>query len=583
MKLIKKIKKILISLKNSYRRFPITIAFSTALVIMLIVLAERGPNLSAEAREALERINMVIALGIPLSLCIKLIFEKKKIYNKLYQGLGYILGLGILVLYYFLILKELNMISIVRYIGVSLFLYLAFIYIPWINRKDGLEDYVIKLLFDFFITGVYSLVLYLGISAIIFTINQLFNANIPGKFFYYAFLVVAGIFAPSLFLARIPEMDEDLNKEEYPKSLKVLLLYIVIPLITIYSSILYAYFLKIIITRDWPQGLVSHLVLWYSTISVTVIFFITPLLDQNKWANRFKRWFPKYIIPILIMMFISIGIRVRAYGITENRYFVIVLGLWVFGIMLYFGFTKKLNNIVIPVSLSIIALNSVFGPLSSFSIAKLSQNKRLEGILIRNNMIKDNSLIKAPEDISYDDKGEISAILDYFNRNHSLKEVKYLPENFKIDDMQTVFGFPYTEKNKYRNKYFHYALEERNKALDISEYDYLLKGYNIGNAIKLDDNILVSYNEGDFKFIIKEGDNIIYEGDLNKYGLEIVNRNKEINLETKSLSMDNMTFVDENQKVKVKFIIEFISGERGGDPEDIIIRAIDYTVLIHIK
>lgn len=198
-------------------------------------------------------------------------------------------------------------------------------------------------------------------------------------------------------------------------------------------------------------------------------------------------------------------------------------------------------------------------------------------------MIKDNSLIKAPEDISYDDKGEISAILDYFNRNHSLKEVKYLPENFKIDDMQTVFGFPYTEKNKYRNKYFHYALEERNKALDISEYDYLLKGYNIGNAIKLDDNILVSYNEGDFKFIIKEGDNIIYEGDLNKYGLEIVNRNKEINLETKSLSMDNMTFVDENQKVKVKFIIEFISGERGGDPEDIIIRAIDYTVLIHIK
>lgn len=583
MKLIKKIKKILISLKNSYRRFPITIAFSTALVIMLIVLAERGPNLSAEAREALERINMVIALGIPLSLCIKLIFEKKKIYNKLYQGLGYILGLGILVLYYFLLLKELNMISIVRYIGVSLFLYLAFIYIPWINRKDGLEDYVIKLLFDFFITGVYSLVLYLGISAIIFTINQLFNANIPGKFFYYAFLVVAGIFAPSLFLARIPEMDEDLSKEEYPKSLKVLLLYIVIPLITIYSSILYAYFLKIIITRDWPQGLVSHLVLWYSTISVTVIFFITPLLDQNKWANRFKRWFPKYIIPILIMMFISIGIRVRAYGITENRYFVIVLGLWVFGIMLYFGFTKKLNNIVIPVSLSIIALNSVFGPLSSFSIAKLSQNKRLEGILIRNNMIKDNSLIKAPEDISYDDKGEISAILDYFNRNHSLKEVKYLPENFKIDDMQTVFGFPYTEKNKYRNKYFHYALEERNKALDISEYDYLLKGYNIGNAIKLDDNILVSYNEGDFKFIIKEGDNIIYEGDLNKYGLEIVNRNKEINLETKSLSMDNMTFVDENQKVKVKFIIEFISGERGGDPEDIIIRAIDYTVLIHIK
>ena len=102
------------------------------------------------------------------------------------------------------------------------------------------------------------------------------------------------------------------------------MLYIVIPLIAIYSAILYAYFLKIIITRSWPQGLVSHLVLWYSVLSVAVIFFITPILDRNRWAYRFKFWFSKLILPILIMMFISIGIRVKAYGITENRYFILV-------------------------------------------------------------------------------------------------------------------------------------------------------------------------------------------------------------------------------------------------------------------
>ena len=69
--------------------------------------------------------------------------------------------------------------------------------------------------------------------------------------------------------------------------------------------------------------------------------FITPILDKNKWAYRFKHWFPKFILPILIMMFISIGIRIRQYGVTENRYFVIILGLWVLGIMLYFTFTKN--------------------------------------------------------------------------------------------------------------------------------------------------------------------------------------------------------------------------------------------------
>ena len=106
------------------------------------------------------------------------------------------------------------------------------------------------------------------------------------------------------------------------------------------------------------------------------------------------------------MMFISIGIRIRSYGITENRYFVLVLGLWVLGIMLYFALIKKSNNIIIPITLSIIALNSVFGPLSSFAVSKRSQNKRFQSILLRNNMLEDNKIIKATEAMPTDEKME---------------------------------------------------------------------------------------------------------------------------------------------------------------------------------
>ena len=272
MSFIQRIKNVLKSIRNSFKRFPVTIGVSTALVIMLIILSEKGTQLTQNTREIFQRTNMIIALGIPLSLCIKLIYEKRKDLSIIYKILGYILGAGILIIYYFLLLKDFAMVSMIRYIGVSIFLYLAFAYIPWIGEKEGYEFYIIKLFSSFFLTVIYSLVLYLGISAIIFTINQLFNANIPGKYFYYTFLIIAGVFSPSLFLARIPKMDEDFNDCEYPKSLKILLLYIVIPLISIYSSILYAYFFKIIITRSWPKGLLSHLVLWYSVLSVVVIF-----------------------------------------------------------------------------------------------------------------------------------------------------------------------------------------------------------------------------------------------------------------------------------------------------------------------
>lgn len=584
MNFIQKIENVLRSIKNSFKRFPVTIGVSTALVIMLIILSEKATQFTQNTRDIFQRINMIIALGIPLSLCIKLIYEKRKDLNTIYEILGYILGAGILIIYYFLLLKDFAMVSMIRYIGISIFLYLAFAYIPWIGKKEGYEFYIIKLFSSFFLTVVYSLVLYLGISAIIFTINQLFNANIPGKYFYYTFLIIAGIFAPSLFLARIPKMDEDFDEYEYPKSLKVLLLYIVIPLISIYSAILYAYFLKIIVTRNWPQGLVSHLVLWYSVLSVIVIFLTTPILDKNKWAYRFKYWFSKFIFPILIMMFISIGIRIRAYGVTENRYFVAILGLWVLGIMLYFAFGKKLNNIIIPISLSIIVLNSVFGPLSSFSISRFSQNNRLKSILIKNQMLEDNKVLKASGDISSDDKEEISAILRYFQYSHSLEDVKYIPIGFKIEDMNMVFGFPYVDKNLYQYNYFHYYSGQIGKNIEVKGYDYLLEGYGIMGRTEIKDNIVVSYNQGNFNFEIEQRDKLIYKTNLKDNALKIIGNNKDKNINDKNIiDPDKMVFIDENDKIKIKFFINSIDGEWGNTLEDTILKNIDYYVLIRIK
>src|SRR5699024_9242972 len=133
------------------------------------------------------------------------------------------------------------------------------------------------------------------------------------------------------------------------------------------------YFAKILIQWQWPKGLVSHLVLWYSSISVGIIFLINPVLEQCKICSFFKRYFPKFILPILLMMFISIGQRIEQYGITENRYYIILLGLWVTAMMVYYALKRSPNNLIIPISLSIIVVNSIFGPLSSFAVSKYSQ------------------------------------------------------------------------------------------------------------------------------------------------------------------------------------------------------------------
>lgn len=583
MKIGNRLKNIYNSIKKSIRRFPVTIAVSTTLVIMLIILSEKGSSLTSEAKNIFERINMIIALGIPMSLCIKLLYEQSDNLKGIQKVMGYVFGTIVLILYYKFLLKDLNNNSTIRYTAVSIFLYLAFGYIPWIKRKEDYEYYIIKVFSSFFLTVIYSFVLLMGVFAILFTIDQLFSANIPGKSYYYTFLIVAGIFAPSMFLAKIPEIDADFSEYKYPKSLKVLLLYIVIPLISIYTIILYIYFGKILITKDWPQGLVSHLVLWYSTVSVAVIFFISPILDEDKWANRFKFWFPKLIIPVLIMMFVSMGIRINEYGITENRYFALVLGLWVSGIMLYFIFSKKQKNIIIPIVLSILAINSAFGPLSSFSVSKRSQNNRLKSILIKNSMLVDNK-VEAKSDISNEDKEEISMILDYFDKNHSLENVKYVPKDFEIEDMDKVFGFQYKEKNINRNEYFYYYTEqEKNNAIDIRGYDYLLDNYRIFNRdIKIED-MNAYYNRENLKFTIKEKGNIIYEANMKNYAYEIIEKqNDDLIKNRDTLNPENTIIVDENEKLNVKFIVNSISG-RNSSEEKLIIEDIEFTVLIKFK
>ncbi|AZV59070.1 DUF4153 domain-containing protein [Clostridium sp. AWRP] len=136
------------------------------------------------------------------------------------------------------------MVSITRYAAVSTTLYLAFLFIPYFLKKEQFEMYVITIFTGFFITIIYSIVLYLGLSAILFTIDKLLGIKILGKIYYYTWLFVVFIFSLLYFLSGIPISHEEISIKFYPKLLRILLLYIVMPLLTAYTIILYIFLRK---------------------------------------------------------------------------------------------------------------------------------------------------------------------------------------------------------------------------------------------------------------------------------------------------------------------------------------------------
>ncbi|EJO5347598.1 DUF4153 domain-containing protein [Clostridium botulinum] len=580
MNLHKYIKNILQGLYSSIKRFPVTILNSAFLAIILILISEINPK-----ENHLIKVALVLSIGIPLSLFIKLFFEKRneENYHKLIAT--YIFGTLLLIIYYFSLPKDINMVTITKTIAINLTLYLGFLFIPYFPKKDNFEMYTITILTGFFTTLIYSIVLFLGLSAILFTIDKLLGIIVLDKIYYYTWLFVIFIFGVSYFLATIPLKNQIITPKRYPKLLKILLLYIVMPLLTAYTIILYIYFGKIIITMIWPSGIVSHLVLWYSIIVTGVLFFIKPLQHENSWANKFSKFAPKIILPLLIMMLISIGIRINSYGVTERRYYVVILSIWVFCIMLYFSFAKKLKTIVIPSTLSIVILFSVLGPFSSYSISKISQNNRLKQIFLKNNMLKTGSL-KASPDISKEDKSEIISIVTYFHNNHNLKDIRYLPTNFKLSDSNSVLGFS-LEDTSYSSpeRFFAFIRNESQTPINIKEYEYLINITNFNNnKYKKDiENIPldVVYTNESNSIKIKYNGKEIYKKDLNYFIKKLADK-YETPSASHSIPYEDMILIDQNERIKVKFVFSHISGTEN-ESSKLIINELNFYLFVKIN
>ncbi|HSQ88255.1 DUF4153 domain-containing protein, partial [Romboutsia sp.] len=520
-----------------------------------------------------------------LSLAIDVFFEGNTNIKKYTQILSYV-GIAILlIVYYLLFLRNVEMESMTRYVAYTIAFYLLFSIIPYFRRKKNYELYVIKLCTRFIITYLYSAILYAGLAAILATINLLFDADISGKFFADMAFIVGGIFAPAFFLADVPRRGEEASFESYPKVLSVLLQFIILPLLSIYTIILYSYFGKLIVTRHLPQGVIGNLVLWYSIVSTIVLFLIYPLRKVSPWIRTFITIFPKAIVPLLTMLFVAIGIRVNAYGIKESRYFVLVVGTWVTWVMIYYAVKKDVTNIFLSTSLAIIAFLSVTGPWSAYSISQISQNKRFDQIVRQYEMIDKTGSIKSPKkEFVESDKKKVSGIIIYFNQYHDLKNIKYLPKNFETSDMKSLFGFDLIDEGRgfYGNgEYFDHYLDRERNLIDIKDFDYFAE-YEIYDPEKfqqVNGDYTITCDNNKKEIFIKYKGQIIYRNELEKLVAEIHHKNRGNN----SPKEEEMTFKDENQDIKIQIVFKNINGSENKHTDEVNVEGMSFYTFIKFK
>ena len=486
-KIKEKIKSFLPDMKKAIERFPLTVFCSVVVFILSVYLVENPELKNENLLNELHKMVILLGMSIPLTLALELAREKYfSGKNKwVIRFVNALITLVFIIFYRFYYLSGKNssstLDSLEQLMATGIIFFLCFLLVPVIGKKDEEEKYFQSVIVDKTVTILFSVVLFLGLIAVFATIDGLSLIKLDSNIYIETWLFVVFVFSVIFFLSKLKKVDESLENYEIHKIFKFLIYFIVIPLITTYTGILYVYFGKMLITRSWPQGLVSHLILWYTIFSLFIMIMVTPMAKKDSVARVFKKYFPFASLPLLVLSIVSISKRISQYGVTPSRYFVVLLAMWLIFCMVSSIFKARLS--VILISLITVVYISVFTPVNNRRITLMSQNKRFEKILAKYGLLKDGKLVKKPE-LAKEKKYEVTDVLNYI-----------LGINDRRNDIENLKPFGKTDGKPYKDR------EEFEKSLGIDTAWYQYSDFgSIGDSyfvtFGINENVLVNMYNG---------------------------------------------------------------------------------------
>jgi len=471
---------------DAAKRFP--------LVLLAAILATGQAILHMEHDIPFRDSNLVFTflLGIPLFLSLNLFLQSKNLWSPLYRLLAGIGGALLLFGFHWAYASDTGASFLIRYFHASLALHLLVSFSAFINSDSDASFWEMnKIIFlRVMMSALYAAVFFVGLVIAMGTIDKLFDTAIEERHYAQLWFISAFLLQTWYFLAGLPKgLSAPLKASVFPKALKFFVQYLLIPLVSVYIVILYVYMAKIFVTQSWPQGYIGWLVSAMSVLGIFNLLLIDPERKnkQSPWIATYSRLYYILILPLLMMLFIAIGKRISEYGLTEKRYFLVALGVLLFGLALYFIFSKKKNIKVIPVSLFFAAIFSFWGPWGAYQVSLKSQHHRAEKILQKNGLLVGGKIVVATSEVSEEDQRQLSSIFNYILRNHGAQSLSpWLPRKATealVQDpdaksryqnsrqVMEFMGLNYFDSwQRTVNEHFHYRSSFDEVSFDISNF-----------------------------------------------------------------------------------------------------------------
>lgn len=397
------------------RRFPFAlVAGAVAAAAGWWIVGSSGDR---EVQRQAERLLYVASLGLPAFIGATMVAERHRL-TGLAAAIPHLVAAVLLAVVYALRPGWADPIAAARYVQISAVLHLLVAVGPYLGAggENGFWQYNRVLLLRFLVGFVFAAVLFGGLSIALVAVDRLFGIDVAEETYGRLWFLTAFVFHPWFFLGGVPEDLEALEADRsYPAILKVFGQYILAPIVAVYLLILTVYLGKVLVTRVWPSGWIGWLVSSVAAAGILSLLILYPVRErrENRWVGTYARWFFVALLPSIAMLLMAAWKRIDQYGITERRYFLVVLALWLAGVSVYSILRRDPSIRAIPTTLCALAFLTLLGPWSAYSVAERSQTARLAGLLSAYDLPRGEPAGAGEAGVPFEDRREISAVVRY--------------------------------------------------------------------------------------------------------------------------------------------------------------------------
>ncbi len=554
---------------KSFYRFPGAIISAIVISIVAILRITMEWDLQKQYNLLFDSIQVAFLLGAVFSMALvsyqEIKANKKKTFFIIANLLGILLaGISFLLLYFYggRVSEDktayLSSIALAR-ITVAIFVSaVAFVYIMSKAKSvNSFSDSFFIIHKAFIVSAIYALVIMLGVSGVLGAFEALVYNNMGYRVYQYLGVGV-GFLAYTMFLGYFPSLREREDEEEIKKLkeqarfIVVLFDYILVPIMMALTVVLLIWSVRVISNGvEVSFNALSAIASSYVIIGIWLHIMVSK--HQTKITEFYKRAYPLAGILILVFEAWALFVQLSKFALKTAEYSFLMI--WIFALIsvLLLVFFKDRAYRSIAMTAVVIAIIWVLPIIGYQDITFNSQVKRLEKILINQELLINNHIITKDGEIEYVTRGEITDAVDFISYSEKLNTPSWFKKDLNDAEVfKDTFGFEktygiYPDQSDYSSTNFRLKVD----MIDISDYSLSLSMNLYGNADYFKEfsgengnyEIMVSNDsEGIPKMTVKFEDRIIIEEDMSVYLSNLISKypaeeDREINLPIEDMSV----------------------------------------------